>query len=771
MAPGAWSRATTAVSGYASVLLRLRWLVVALATLVMLAMVPGARFIGVTNDYRSFFDDDNPQLAALHALEATYTPSKVALIAIAPKSGSVFTRETLGAIEELTERAWRTPWSIRVDSLTNHPHSEAFGDDLRVAALVDDASSLDDSELARIEEVALSAPEIAGRLVSRDGRVGGLLVSFNPPENADAAVAEINAYLDALLDDARAQHPDHDYYVTGGVVLNRTFTEAARQELETLAPIAFVLVLVAAALLLRSIPGTVALVVVILFVVGTTLGFAGRVGTVFNPGSSGVPIVVMTISLAHCVHVVTGALAGMRRHGLGRNDAIAESLRGNAWPILLASATTAIAFLSLIAADSPPFRVLGILVAFGVLCAFVCSMTLLPALLSILPLRATPIREGELDLFDRFSAFVVRRRSVLLGSVGLGALVLVTGIPRLDLSDNWTTYFDERYQFRRDTDFVTRNLSGMETLEYSLTSGREGGITDPDYLRRVDAFAEWYRGQPEVTHVHAFSDTMKRLERNMHGDDPAFHRLPDDPELAAQYLLLYELSLPFGADLDNRIDVARSATRMIVVMRSLTSREQRALDARAQAWLRRNTPGLAGEASGMTTLFAHLSERNIEAMLRGTIVAMALISMILIGVFRDLRLGLVSLVPNFLPAAMSFGLWGFMIGRVGLAASVVAATTFGIIVDDTIHFLCRYRKARLEGQPAAAAVQYTFRSVGRALWTTTIILALGFLVFASSGFELSWALGLLVTITIVFAILTDFLLLPPLLMAIEGKRR
>ena len=392
-------------------------------------------------------------------------------------------------------------------------------------------------------------------------------------------------------------------------------------------------------------------------------------------------------------------------------------------------------------------------------------------MLSILRVRAPPLRTGGFDFFDRFGAFVVRRRSVLLVSVGIGAFVLATGIPRIDLSDNWTTYFDERYRFRRDTDFVTRNLSGMEALEYSLESGREGGITDPDYLRRVDAFAEWYRAQPEATHVHAFSDTMKRLNRNMHGDDPAFHRLPDDPELAAQYLLLYELSLPFGSDLNNRIDIARSATRMTVVMRSLTSREQRALDARAQAWLRRNAPGLAGEASGMTTVFAHLSERNIEGMLRGTIVAMALISMILVGVFRDLRLGLVSLVPNFLPAAMSFGLWGFMIGRIGLAASVVAAMTFGIIVDDTIHFLCRYRRARLEGRPPAAAVQYTFRSVGRALWTTTIVLALGFLVFASSGFELSWALGLLVTITIVFAILTDFLLLPPLLMAIDRKQR
>ena len=120
--------------------------------------------------------------------------------------------------------------------------------------------------------------------------------------------------------------------------------------------------------------------------------------------------------------------------------------------------------------------------AFGVLCAFVYSMTLLPALLSILRVRAPPVRTGGFDLFDRFGAFVVRRRGVLLVSVGIGAFVLVTGIPRIDLSDNWTTYFDERYRFRRDTDFVTRNLSGMEVLEYSLESGREGGITDPDYL-------------------------------------------------------------------------------------------------------------------------------------------------------------------------------------------------------------------------------------------------------------------------------------------------
>ena len=765
---------------YAAAILRRRWLVAALTTLLMLVMTGGARFIGVTNDYRSMFAEDNPQLAAFDALEDTYSASNAALIAVAPRGGSVFTREALGAIEDLTEAAWRTPWSTRVDSLTNYFHSEAIEDDLVVQPLVDDAQSLGDADLARIEEIALNAIDVAGRLVSHDGRVAGLVINFALPENPDAAVVEITGYLDALLEETRTSHPDVAYYLTGDVVMNRAFAEATQDDLETLAPIVFLIIVVTATVLLRSVLGTLALVVVLVFVINTTMGFAGWIGTVFNPANSGVPIIVMTVAVAHSVHIVTAALAGMSR-GLGRDEAIAESLRGNAWPVFLTTITTAIGFLSLNASDSPPFHVLGNLVAFGVLCAFVYSMTLLPALLSLLPLRAPRARSGRIvffapvhierpGFFDRFGAFVVARRKFLLWFVTLLAVALVMGIPRIELTDNWTRYFDERYEFRRDTDFVIENLTGMETLEYSLNAGREGGITDPDYLRAVDAFAGWYREQPEVGHVQAFPDIMKRLNKNMHGDDPTFHRLPDDPALAAQYLLLYELSLPFGNDLNNRIDVAKSATRMTVVVRSLSSQAQRELDARAQAWLRANAPDLATEASGVSIVFAHLSQRNIESMLRGTIIAMALISFILIWVFKSVRLGLVSLVPNFLPAAMAFGLWGYLVGRVGLAGSVVTAMAFGIIVDDTIHFLSKYVKSRREGLLAPEAVRAAFRTVGQALWTTTAVLSLGFLVFASSGFELSWALGLLITITIVFALLADFLLLPPLLMAIDRRK-
>ena len=375
-------------------ILRHRWLVVVLATLFMLAMTAGVRFITVTNDYRILFSEDNPQLLAFDALENTYSASNAALIAIAPRDGSVFTREALGAVEELTEAAWRAPYSSRVNSLTNYTHSEAHDDDLVVAPLVDDASSLSDTDLARIEKIALGAVEIAGRLVSHDGRTAGVVINFILPENHDQAVIEITDYLNSVLNEARTSHPEINYYMTGDVVMNRTFTDATQSDMQTLTPIVFLIIVGATIILLRSILGTLAIVAVLAFVINTTMGFAGWNRVVFSPTNAGVPIIVLVIAIADSIHIVTSVLLGMRR-GLDRNAAIVESFHINAYPVFITSVTTAIGFLSLNASDSPPFHVLGNYVAFGVLWALVYTMTLLPALLSILPLRASVVRSQK----------------------------------------------------------------------------------------------------------------------------------------------------------------------------------------------------------------------------------------------------------------------------------------------------------------------------------------------------------------------------------------
>ena len=765
---GAEEPGSAALVRYAEALLARPWLVVAIAALAMLILSAGAVSIGVTNDHRVLFDDQNPQLLAYQDLEATYTESDTALIAVAPEEGSVFSREALGLIEAMTESAWQTPYSIRVDSLTNYNHSESSGDDLIVGPLVEGAEGLDDDGVARIEEIALNTPETVGRLVSSDGRVGAIAITFALPEDPDAAVIEITDHLHGVLDEYRGANPQIGLHVTGDVLMNRAFADATRDDLEKLTPIVFVVIVLVTIAILRSLVATVAVVVTLMFTINATMGFAGWVGTVFNPVNAGVPLIVLTIAVADSIHIVSGTMTGLAR-GLTRPDAIVRSIRDNAYPVLLTSVTTALAFLTLNASEAPPFRVLGNLVAFGVMCAFVFSMTLLPAVLGLLPLRGR--ERADWRFLDRLASFVIARRVTLIWTMSLLTVGVIAGASRLDFTDNWTTYFDDRYEFRRDTDFVVENLTGLESWEYSLDSGVEGGITDPDYLRAVDGFAKWLREQPEVSHVQAFPDIMKRLNKNMHGDDPAYYRLPDDAELAAQYLLLYELSLPFGNDLNDRLDVAKSSTRLTAMARGgLTASQQRDFDVRAQDWLKANAPDLASPATGFTITFAHLSQRNIESMLQATVLAMAGISIILLLVLKSWRLGLISLVPNYIPAAMSFGVWGYLVGQVGLAGSVMTAVAFGIVVDDTTHFLTKYQRVRRAGHSAADAVRATFAETGRALWTTTAILVAGFLVFASSGFEVSWTLGVLVAITLALALVADFLLLPPLLMTLDRRK-
>ena len=223
--------------------------------------------------------------------------------------------------------------------------------------------------------------------------------------------------------------PDRDV-----MILNQAFTDAAQDDAEMI-PIAFLVILAIAVLILRSVYATLAIAVLLMFVVLSTLGVASRSGVLLTPISASVPIIVVTVGVAHAIYIVIMALAAIRRRQ-ERNSALEESLRNNLFPVFLTSATTAIGFLSLNMSDSPPFHVLGNLVALGVLFGFVYSVTLLPALLSILPLRPTPARARTSPFFDRLGDFVIARRTLLLWSCIFVVVVLATGIPRNELSDN-----------------------------------------------------------------------------------------------------------------------------------------------------------------------------------------------------------------------------------------------------------------------------------------------------------------------------------------------
>ena len=745
------------------------WRVIVLTVLFALVMGAGAQFITVTDDYRVMFGENNPQVADFDKLEQTFSSFSSVLIAAAPDDQQIFTSENLSAIEDLTLAAWQLPYSNRVDSVTNYSYSEGIDDDLIVEPLVEDAVDFDEEDLARVKEIALNEPEIVDRLISSDGSVAGIAITFTLPEVRDQAIIEITETLNEILDQARSDHPNIAFYKSGDIILNHTLSVATEDDFLVLAPFAFAVVVIVSLLILRSILGTLAIITIIFATSAATMGFAGWIRTVFDPLNSVVPIIVMAMSVAHSVHIVSTSLNNMRRE-LPKLEAIQTSLRNNCYPMSFTTLTTVIGFLSLNASDSPPFHTLGNFAALGVIFGFIFATTLLPALLCVLPIRASKLRIKRGLTFDQIGAFIIAYRNRLALVIAPIIIVLMFGIPLNILSDAWAHFFDERYEFRRDTDFITQNLTGIDMLEITLDSGIENGVTEPEYLRNIESYAEWLRKQPEVVHVEVFSDIMKRLNKNLHGNDPGYYRIPEERDLASQYLLLYELSLPFGRDLNHRVDVAKASTRMTVIIGNPSSKVHRELADKAEDWASANIPNVDVTVSGITMIFAHLSKRNIESMLSGTIIAMAVISLLLIIVFKSIKFGLISLIPNFLPPAMAFGLWGHVSGVIGISSSVATIVAFGIIVDDTIHFISRYLRARQDSKSPEESVQYVFSSVGKALFTTTVVLALGFLVFVVSGYVGSWVLGLLIAFTLVFALIADFLLLPVLLLAIDRRK-
>jgi predicted RND superfamily exporter protein len=316
------------------------------------------------------------------------------------------------------------------------------------------------------------------------------------------------------------------------------------------------------------------------------------------------------------------------------------------------------------------------------------------------------------------------------------------------------------------------NLTGIYTLGYSLDSGDSGGISNPDYQRDVEAFSKWLEIQPETVHVDRFTTIMKKLNKNMHADNPDYYRLPNNRDLGAQYLLLYEMSLPYGLDLNNQINVDKSSSKVTVTLKLISSNDMIALDRRAHDWLAGNAPAVKHvESAGTILMFSNIGQRNIRAMLIGTSLALILISGILVIALRSMTIGGVSLAPNLVPAAVGFGLWGVFVGEVGLSLSIVTGMTFGIVVDDSVHFLSKYLRARREqGLGPNDAVRYAFHTVGRALTVTTVVLVAGFMVLAMSSFEVNSAMGLMTAAIITIALICAFLLLPPLLMKIEENR-
>lgn len=745
--------------------------VLCIGFMLIFAAAFGAKNLYFRGDYKVFFEESNPQRVAFEAMQDAFSKNDGVSIIIAPKAGNVFSIETLTLVHELTEAAEQTPFSTRIDSISNFQHTWAEDDDLIVEDLLENLSTLTPSKIASIRNVALSEPNLVNRLISPTGDVTVVNISVNLPDGDQTTeVIAITDFVMAMTDKFKQTYPDHDFYHTGVVMINYSFFSFANNDFESIVPLMFLTIILIMWILLKTIVGTLSTLVIIIASIAATMGIAGWLGMFMSTATVNVPTMVMTLAVADCIHVISSMLYGMRQ-GKDKKEALLYSLQLNKMPIFITSATTGVGFLTLNFAAVPILADLGNLTAIGVIFACILSLTILPALIMVLPIKvpAKEPAEQRIGNIEKFGEWVITHHKRILPFT-LVVTVLAVGFSlQNELDDIPTAYFHESTPFRQSTEFQQQHVSGMTTIDFAIYTNEDSGINQPQNLRIIEDFSNWLRKQPEVDHVSTVTDTYKRLNKNMHGDDSSYYKLPEDREIAAQFMLLYEMSLPYGLDLNNQLNMNKSATRVMTTIKNLGSKEITGLEAKAKEWFNENAPNLEMAAASPGLMFAHISELNMASMLKGTVIALLLISSLLIFALRSFKMGVISLLPNLLPACIGFGIWGIYSGEVNLGLSIVLSMTLGIIVDDTVHFLSKYKHARVEGADAEQSVRFAFASVGRALWITTLVLATGFSILMLSPFALNSEMGMLTSIIILVALAVDFIFLPPFLMIFDNK--
>ncbi|WP_036382546.1 RND family transporter [Muricauda sp. MAR_2010_75] len=760
---------------WANFVIKFRWPVLLLTILLAVGLASQGK-MEFDGDYHVFFSESNPELEAFDALQEKYTKDDNIIIVLAPKNGDVFTKDNLVAIEELTAEAWNTPYSSRVDAVTNFQHTSANGDDLYVDDLSYDSANKTEAEIKEIREIALKEPLLIHRIINEAGSVTAINITVRlPGENSAAEIPEVTVATRDMVSKFKEQHPNFDVYTTGLVPLNTAFFESSQKDL-MLTMVMLLIVVIVTLVLTRNAFATIATLIVVLFSIVSAVGFIGLTGIKLTPPSSVFPTMILTLAVADSIHILITYLQKVRKDGMEKRAALVESMRLNFMPVFITSLTTVIGFLTLNYGDVPPFWDLGNIVAFGMCMAFLFSTTTLPALMAIFPIwkskKVVQKKEEKIGGYAKLGMFVVKQ-PVKLTLISVGIIAILTFLATKNVfNDEFVEYFDTSVQFRNDSDFINENLTGFYNVEFSVGSGESGGINNPEYLQKLNEFEDWLEKQPEVVHVNAFSEVARRVNRSMHGDNESCYKVPNDREEAAQYLLLYELSLPFGLDLNNQINVDKSESRVTVTLQNNSSAEMIAFAERAESWLRNNTPEpMHALGVSPTLMFSKLGFRQAESMFKGNIIALLLISLVLMIALRNVKLGLLSIIPNVAPVLVGFGLWYLLKGTINTGMVIVFGMTLGIIVDDTVHFMSKFLRARRElGYDARAAIIYAFETVGKALVTTTVVLLCGFVVLSTSSFALNSYMARITVIIIIAALIIDFILLPALLVLVSKEK-
>jgi predicted RND superfamily exporter protein len=777
------------------------WLVIGLVLLTVGSLASQLPKFSFDTSMEGFLHEDDPVRTAYDAFRERFGRDTKLLLVIRPSD--VFERGSLEKLRALHEEIENeVPKLVEVTSLVNARQTYGVGDELIVGELLEDWPETPEA-LAEVKRRALSNPLYLNTLISADGRFttvvieteaysslgGGSegLAGFDELEEAGAdpgqpapfLTGEENSEIVLALAAVVARHraPDFEIYMTGTPVLSHELQVALSRDMARFTSLAVLMIAFFLALLFRRVAGVVLPLVTVILALLCTLSMMAITGVPLMLPTQILPSFLLAVGVGHSVHILA-IFYQARRRAQSKQEAIAFALGHSGLAVLMTSLTTAGGLFSFVIAELRPIAHLGVFGPIGVLMVLLLTLALLPALVAVFPMREErALRAGQLSrsqrLLVRVGDVATRHAAITVGSWAALLVIAAVGASRLSFAHDPIHWFPDGHDIPTATEIVNSELHGALFLELLIETGEENGLHHPDLLVRMDRIADHAAsvraGDVYVGKTVSLVDVVKEIHQALNENRPEFHAVPDDRDLVAQELLLFENS--GSDDLEDFVDSRFSTGRLTMKVPFRDAAQYPALFDEIERGAERILgPGFEFQLTGLGSVIGRMLPAVMLTMARSYAIALVVITPLMVLLIGSLRIGLTSMIPNLAPILLVLGLMGWAGIPLDTFTLMVGSIAIGLAVDDTIHFLHNFRRYHARSGDVPGAVRETLASTGQALLFTSLVLASGFFLYMLASMNNLFYFGLLTGFTIIAAFLAD-LILAPALMALVIRPR
>ncbi|MFC1753798.1 RND family transporter [Thermoproteota archaeon] len=765
------------INKFSSFVLKNSLLIVCITTFLTLGSIffvlPKLEF---DNSVDVFFDKNSRSYLDFQEWKDQFGSDQVIIVAFSDED--IFTENNLALVDELTGKFEMLPYVDNVRSITNVNDIIGFENDFIVESFVAEIPS-DKKGLASLRKRALENPLYRKDLISQDAKTTALIVELEKKgQSQDLYKKETIEEIANILKQVMPR--DKKYHISGLATIEYFYAKYMQDDFKNFIPFIVIVILAILFLSFRRIEVVFLPLLTILVSLVWTMAFLVTCGLSINNVTTIIPPIMLAIAVADSIHFVGGCIKYNSKNkdvSKDQSQTIKDTIGNIFVPCLLTTLTTAVGFFSLTVSKVQPVRELGFVVGVGVFFAFIVTFVFLPAIikqfniLSILKNKAEDDTKKTIKRIDqclaRIGEFSANYHSRILLVTCIIAIISIVGLFLLKTETSVLEYFKKESPVYSDTTYIEKRLSGVHFLNISLRTGERDYFREPDILRRVEDLQKFLDGLPEVDKTTSVVDYIKEINKSFHNEDSEFYRIPNSRKLVSQYLLLYGAN-----DLDDFVNMQWNWTTIRVRLNEHTTTGLRVVLERIEDYLDKNFESpIHAESLGQTILEVESNEAVTKGQIYSLGLAMLVIFAMMFIVFRSFSFGVISIIPNILPLLINFGIMGFLAIRLNSATSMISAIGIGIIVDDTIHFMHRFKRSIKEAKNATESAYETISDKGRPVILTSIILFFGFGIVSFSRFVPTSYFGILSALLMFNALWADLIVLPSVLIFKYGHRK